>query len=81
MLKYLVIQAFEGKYLNGEKDGKGKEYHKIFGKVIFEGEYLKGKRWNGKGNVYDNEGNLINDEIYINGEKNINKFTNNKNNI
>ena len=41
---YLI---FEGEYLNGERNGKGKEYN---GELIFEGEYLNGKRWNG--NIY-----------------------------
>ena len=33
---------------NGERNGKGKEYYN--GKLIFEGEYLNGKR-NGKNNI------------------------------
>ena len=42
---------FEGEYKNGERNGKGKEYY--YGDyLIFEGEYWRGKRWNGKG--YDN---------------------------
>ena len=32
---------FEGEYLNGQRNGKGKEYND--GKLIFEGEYLNGK--------------------------------------
>ena len=47
---------FEGEYLNGERNGKGKEYDE-YCNLIFEGEYLKGKKWNGKG--YDNNGNII----------------------
>ena len=35
---------FDGEYLNGEKNGYGKEY----GLQEFEGEYLNGKKWNGK---------------------------------
>ena len=31
---------YEGEYLKGEKNGKGKEYFK--GKLIFEGDYLDG---------------------------------------
>ena len=46
---------FEGEYLNGKRNGKGKEYN-INGKLIFQGEYLNGKRWNGKG--YNKEGHL-----------------------
>ena len=39
---------FEGAYLNGERNGKGKEYD-FNGKLIFEGEYLNGNKYNGKG--------------------------------
>ena len=35
------ILIFEGEYLNGKRNGKGKEYNKE-GKLIFEGEYLNG---------------------------------------
>ena len=42
---------FEGEYLNGKRNGKGKEYD-YYGNLIFEGEYLNGKRWNGKGKEY-----------------------------
>ncbi len=38
---------FEGKYLKGERNGKGKEYYET-GELEFEGEYLIGER-NGKG--------------------------------
>ena len=41
---------YEGEYLNGKRNGKGKEYD-FDGKVIFEGKYLNGKR-NGKGKEY-----------------------------
>ena len=37
-------------YLNGERNGKGKEYF-YNGELIFEGEYLNGRR-NGKGKEY-----------------------------
>ena len=37
---------FEGEYLNGEKNGKGKEYYK--GELFFEGEYLYDERIRGK---------------------------------
>ena len=42
--------GFEGEYLDGKRNGKGKEYYE--GKSIIEGEYLKGKRWKGKGKEY-----------------------------
>ena len=47
---------FEGEYLNGERNGKGKEYN-YDGKLYFEGEYLNGKRWNGK--FINENGNII----------------------
>ena len=34
---------FEGEYLNGKKNGKGKEYN-LNGNLLYEGEYLNGKR-------------------------------------
>ena len=34
---------FEGEFLNDEKNGKGQEYDDD-GKLIYEGEYLNGKR-------------------------------------
>ena len=45
---------FEGEYLNGKRNGKGKEYY-YEGKILFEGEYLNGKRWNGKGYDINNK--------------------------
>jgi len=42
---------FRGDYLNGKKNGQGKEYYDN-GKLKFEGEYLNGKR-NGKGKEYE----------------------------
>ena len=61
---------FEGEYLNGRKNGKGKEYN-IHGYLIFEGEYLNGKR-NGKGKIYNGYTDDYDSYIevdYINGEK------------
>ena len=31
---------YEGEYLNGKRNGKGKEYYNYGGKLRFEGEYL-----------------------------------------
>ena len=45
--------SFEGEYLNGERNGKGKEYNDFCNNISFEGEYLNGKR-NGKGKEYYN---------------------------
>ena len=41
--KYENILKYEGEYLNGKRNGKGKEFD-INGKLIFEGEYLNGLR-------------------------------------
>ena len=35
---------FEGGYLNGQKNGRGKKCNN-YGKLIYEGEYLNGKRY------------------------------------
>ena len=35
---------FEGEYLNGKKNGYGKDYYYDNGKLEFEGEYLNGER-------------------------------------
>ena len=51
----MIKLLFEGKYLNGKKHGKGKEYYN--GKLIFEGEYSNDKKY-GKGKEYDNKGIL-----------------------
>ena len=45
---------FEGEYVNGERNGKGKEYYNDY--LDFEGEYLNGKR-NGKGKEYNGYAN------------------------
>ena len=50
------ILIFEGEYLHGKKNGKGKEFYEN-GQIKFEGEYLNGKILNGKG--YDDKGNLV----------------------
>ena len=58
--------VFEGNYLNGERNGKGREYED--GELIFKGFYLNGKR-NGKGKEYKNS-SLIYEGNYSNGHKN-----------
>ena len=52
-----------------KKNGKGKEYNKYTGKLIFEGEYLNGKKWNGKCIEYYNNSKLKFEGEYLNGEK------------
>ena len=53
---YFVTLIFEGEYLNGLKNRKGKEYNDD-GKLIFEGEYLNGKKISGKG--FDYKSNMV----------------------
>ena len=57
---------FEGEYLNGERNGKGKEYDEN-GELIFEGEYLNGKKYNGKGKEFNKDGKIIFEFEYLNG--------------
>ena len=60
---------YEGEYLNGERNGKGKEYNSE-DELIFEGEYVNGYRWNGKGKEYNYYGELMFEGEYINGKWN-----------
>ena len=57
---------FEGEYLNGKRNGKGKEYYRS-DKLKFEGEYLNGKR-NGKGKNYNFDGKLEFEGEYLHGK-------------
>ena len=59
-----MILEFEGEYLNGERNGKGKEYNYYTGILEFEGEYLNGQR-NGKGKEYDLDSNLLFEGEYL----------------
>ena len=55
-------------YKIAEKNGKGKEFHSYNNKLIFEGEYLNGKR-NGKGKEYFYDNVLSFEGEYLNGKK------------
>ena len=57
-----------GEYLNGEKNGKGKEYD-YNTKSLFKGKYLNGKRY-GNGKEYYSNGKLQFEGIYADGVKN-----------
>ena len=71
--EYNFMSIYEGEYLNGKRNGRGKEYDEDMGS--FEGEYLNGKKWNGKGYYYNGyliyeisdgngiEKNMINSEV------------------
>ena len=62
---------FEGEYLNGKRNGKGKEYN-YDGKLKFEGEYLNGKR-NRKGKKYHydrgNNSYILFEGAYLNDKR------------
>ena len=45
---------FEGLYANRKRNGEGKEYNED-GQLIFEGEYLDGKKWKGIAKEYDED--------------------------
>ena len=53
----------------GEKNGKGKEYKLNRNNLIFEGEYLNGKR-NGRGYEYNILGKVEFEGEYLNGYRN-----------
>ena len=60
---------FSKKYIKYETKNKGKEFNFKNDKLIFEGEYLNGKR-NGKGKEYLWNGKLGFEGEYLNGNKN-----------
>ena len=66
--RLIHYKSFSERYIVFGQNGKGKEYNGITGKLIFEGEYVNGKR-NGKGKEYYN-GKLRFEGEYINGKRN-----------
>jgi len=60
---------YEGEYLKGRRNGKGKEYDEEE-RLIFEGEFLNGKRWKGKEYKYNFSGILTLECEKLNGERN-----------
>ena len=57
---------FSKRYLIIEPNGKGKEYDGYSDNLLFEGEYLNGKR-NGKGIEFNIKGDIIFKGKYLNG--------------
>ena len=70
-LKY--YKAMSGRYIEGEKNGKGKEYNINNNKLIFEGEYKNWKR-KGKGKEYYENGKVKFEGEYLNGNKKVEKY-------
>ena len=60
--------TFEGDYIDGDRNGKGKEFNREY-TLIYEGEYLNGQR-NGKGKEYNKFGELIYEGEYLKGKRN-----------
>ena len=69
-INIMDYRRLSGKYILFETKGKGKEYNAYNDELLFEGEFLNGKRWNGKGKEYDFNGKLIFEGEYLNGERN-----------
>jgi len=67
--EYKDILKFEGEYLYGKRNGKGKEYD-INGKLIFEGDYLNDQRKNEINEKNKLEHHLISEVSLKNGAKN-----------
>ena len=55
-------------YKTGERNGKGKEFDIFTNKIVFEGEYLNGKK-SGKGIEYYNNGKIKFEGEYLSGKK------------
>ena len=66
---YRMDNKYEGEFLEGKRNGKGKEY--LGETLLFEGEYKDGKR-NGYGIEYDIIGRIQFKGTYLNGERCIN---------
>ena len=58
--------------MNGERNGKGKEFK--YGKLIFNVEYLKVKKWNGQG--FDGINNIV--YVLKDGKGIIKEYNNNE---
>ena len=68
-INIIYYKYFTGKYLKFESNGITKEYSGFNDCLLYEGEYLNGKR-NGKGKEYNYYGNLIYEGEYLNGKRN-----------
>ena len=67
-INFNYYKLFKGRYIIYKEDGTVQEYDSFNGQLIFEGEYLKGKR-NGKGIEYYSNGKLKFEGEYLNGKE------------
>ena len=68
-INIINYKIFYGKYIEYESDGKAREYYYYNDNLVYEGEYLNGKR-NGKGKEYNYNDNFIYEGEYLNGKRN-----------
>ena len=54
--------VYRGEYFNGQIQGEVKEYD-YYGKLIFDGEYLNGKKWKGK--IYNPKDNNMKSNLLL----------------
>ena len=62
------FRLFSGKYIKYDEKGIIKEYNSTNDNLIYEGEYLNGKR-HGKGKEYNFDGKLLFEGDYLNGKR------------
>ena len=67
-INIINYKFFSGKYRVGEKNGKNYIFFGVNDEIIFEGEYVNGKR-NGKGKEYGNYGKIKFEGEYLNGNR------------
>ena len=65
-IRLINYKVYSGKYIIFEKDKIGKLYNGYDDRLLFEGEFLHGKK-NGKGKEYTYDGKLIFEGEYLNG--------------
>ena len=63
-LNNIKMLLYEGEFEDDKRNGYGKEYKD--GKIIFEGQFLNGQRWEGYGKEYNNK--INDDKIDFEGE-------------
>ena len=68
-LNLINYKLYSGRYIIFANNQKGKEYDSKYVKLLYEGEYLNGKR-NGKGIEFDYGGNIEYEGEYLNGKRN-----------
>ena len=68
-IKIIDYMNLSGRYIIWERIGKVKVYNAYNRRIIYEGEYLNGKR-NGKGKEYNKYEKLIYKGEYLNGKRN-----------